>query len=401
MERLAPTVKLSQREGMYSLPRQPRLLEPRLLASGFAYVESARWRDGQLWFAHWGAGEIVAIGMDGRSEVMAPGPSGLGWSIDWLPDGLLLVTGPELMRWEADGSMVRHADLSGVADHGWNEIVVDGRGNIYLNGFGFDFLGGGAPEPGIIALVTPDGGVRQVADGIEFPNGMVVTPDNSTLIVAESFAGRLTAFDIGDDGSLSNRRVWAEGLGPDGICLDAEGAVWTHSADSRREGDPAAALPYGYGRAATCWTGSSSIVSASPAPLAALTARRYSCSTPTGVGWNRSRRHHRSDRADPRGRRTRSPCGLALSGWVVSRRAVPRLDLAVGVPSITRAGRRGRGLRRGGRAEATALRGTASSRASSRSCSQLARGRTGMVAHSRKRRRRARTAPPPGLEESR
>lgn len=211
-----------------------------MLASGFAYVESARWHDGRLWFAHWGAGEIVVMGMDGRSEVMAPGPPGLGWSLDWLPDGRLLVTGPELMRREPDGSMVRHADLSGVADHGWNEIVVDGRGNIYLNGFGFDFLGGGAPEPGIIALVTPDGGARQVADGIDFPNGMVVTPDNSTLIVAESFAGRLTAFDIGNDGSLSNRRVWAEELGPDGICLDAEGAVWTHSADSRREGDPTA-----------------------------------------------------------------------------------------------------------------------------------------------------------------
>ena len=115
------------------------------------------------------------------------------------------------------------------ADHGWNEIVVDGRGNIYVNGFGFDFLGGEPPEPGIIALVTPDGTARQVADGIEFPNGMVITPDNSTLIISESFGGRLTAFDIGADGSLSNRRVWADNLGPDGICFDADGAVWTQS----------------------------------------------------------------------------------------------------------------------------------------------------------------------------
>ena len=129
--------------------------------------------------------------------------------------------------------MVRHADLSDIDDHGWNEIVVDGRGNIYVNSIGFDFGAGEAPKPGIIALVTPDGTVRQVADQIEFPNGMAVTPDNSTLIVAESFAGRLTAFNITAGGGLSNRRVWADGLGPDSICLDAEGAIWTHSADTR------------------------------------------------------------------------------------------------------------------------------------------------------------------------
>jgi sugar lactone lactonase YvrE len=198
-----------------------------VLLSGLAYVESARWHDGRFWFAHWGTGEIVAVDLDGNAEVVAHGPPGLGWSIAWLPDGRLLVTGPELLRREADGSMVRHADLTGVAGHGWNEIVVDGRGNIYLDGFGFDFLGGGAPEPGIIALVTPDGEAREVADGIDFPNGMVVTPDNRTLIVAESFASQLTAFDIELDGGLTNRRVWAKGIGPDGITLDADGAIWT------------------------------------------------------------------------------------------------------------------------------------------------------------------------------
>jgi sugar lactone lactonase YvrE len=217
-----------------------------VLLSGLAYVESPRWHEGRLWFAHWGTGEIVAVDLDGKSEVTGHGPDHLGWSIDWLPDGRLLVTGAELMRQEPDGTMVRHADLGGVADHGWSEIVVDGRGNIYLNGFGFDFLGGAPPTPGIIALVTPDGTAREVAGDLAFPNGMVVTPDNSTLIVSESFAGQLTAFDIGADGSLSNRRVWASGLGPDGICMDSDGAIWVQTADTfthtGREGAPAGAV---------------------------------------------------------------------------------------------------------------------------------------------------------------
>jgi sugar lactone lactonase YvrE len=206
--------------------------EPKVLLDGLAYVESPRWHDGRLWFAHWGTGEIVAVDLDGNREVVGHGPPRLGWSIEWLPDGRLLVTGKELLRMEPDGSMVRHADLSGVAEHGWNEIVVDGRGNIYLNGIGFNFLAGAKPTPGIIALVTPDGTARKVADDIAFPNGMVITPDNSTLIIAESMAGRLTAFDIAADGSLSNRRTWADGLGPDGICIDAEGAVWAQTADT-------------------------------------------------------------------------------------------------------------------------------------------------------------------------
>jgi len=211
--------------------RESSVLEAQPLLTGLVIGESPRWHEDRLWFAHWGAEEIVAVDLEGKSEVVGKGPPGLGWSIDWLPDGRLLVTGQELMRREPDGSMVRHADLSGVADHGWNEIVVDGRGNIYLDGVGFRF-GQEEFRPGIIALVTPDGSARQVADDIAFPNGMVVTPDNSTLIVSESFAGRLTAFDIAADGSLSNRRVWAEGLGPDGICIDAEGAVWTSSGEN-------------------------------------------------------------------------------------------------------------------------------------------------------------------------
>jgi sugar lactone lactonase YvrE len=217
--------------------------KPHVLLHGLAIGESPRWHEGRLWFSNWGTREIVAVDLDGVSEVVAEGPPGLGWATAWLPDGRLLVSGQELLRREPDGSMVRHADLSGVADHGWSEMLVDGRGNIYLNGFGFDFLAGAQPTPGIIALVTPDGTARQVAGNLQFPNGMVVTPDNATLIIAESFAGRLTAFDIAADGTLSNRRVWADlgGFGNgDGICLDAQGAIWTpvkdHACIRVREG---------------------------------------------------------------------------------------------------------------------------------------------------------------------
>jgi sugar lactone lactonase YvrE len=205
--------------------------ELRTLMTGLAFGESPRWHEGRLWLCNWGAQEIVAVDLDGVSEVLLRVPTTLPFCIDWLPDGrLLVVSGPEalLLRQEADGSLVTHADLSELSDRAWNEIVVDGRGNAYVNGSGFDMLAGEDFAPGIIGLVTPDGSARQVAEGIAFPNGMAVTPDNSTLIVAESYAGRLTAFDIAADGSLSNRRVWADlGAGvPDGICVDAEGAVW-------------------------------------------------------------------------------------------------------------------------------------------------------------------------------
>ena len=201
-------------------------MRPTPLLTGLVIGESPRWHDGRLWFANWGAEEIVAVDADGNAEVVAKGPPGLGWSIDWLPDGRLLVTGRVLMQIEPDGSMAPHTDMSAAGVDDFNELVVDGRGNVYVNG-GCDFDPGAGNAPGIIALVTPDGEVRRVADGIAFPNGMAVTPDNSTLVVAESFAARLTAFDIDDDGGLSNRRVWADGVGPDGICIDSDGAVWT------------------------------------------------------------------------------------------------------------------------------------------------------------------------------
>ncbi|MFL5841615.1 MAG: SMP-30/gluconolactonase/LRE family protein [Thermoleophilaceae bacterium] len=209
------------------------MTELQTLMTGIAFGESPRWHDDRLWFADWGAQEVVALGLDGAREVTVrvDFPS-FPMCIDWLPDGrLLIVSGRDgrLLRREPDGSLATHADLSRIAEkgHPWNEIVVDGRGNAYINNAGFDFPGGEF-APGTIAVLTPDGSARQVADGVAFPNGMAVTPDNSTLICAESYGGRLTAFDITADGGLSNQRVWADladGV-PDGICVDADGAVW-------------------------------------------------------------------------------------------------------------------------------------------------------------------------------
>ncbi|HEV2745350.1 MAG TPA: SMP-30/gluconolactonase/LRE family protein [Rubrobacter sp.] len=204
--------------------------ELRTVMGGIAFGESPRWHEDRLWFSDWGTQEIVAVDLQGNSQVMVHAATSAPFCIDWLPDGrLLVVSGSEarLRRQEPDGSLVDHADLGGLSRHPWNDIVVDGRGNAYVGNIGFDFPTGEF-APGTLALVTPDREARQVADGLAFPNGIVVTPDDSTLILAESYGGRLTAFDIGDDGGLSSRRVWADldGGAPDGICLDAEGAVW-------------------------------------------------------------------------------------------------------------------------------------------------------------------------------
>jgi sugar lactone lactonase YvrE len=144
------------------------MIQPKPLLDGLVIGESPRWHEGRLWFAHWGTGEVVAVDLDGTSEVVAEGPPGLGWSIDWLSDGRLLVTGEELLRREPDGSMVRHAELKAIADQRWNEIVVDAEDRIFVNGMGFRF-GQEEFRPGIIALVTPDGSAREVADSIAFP----------------------------------------------------------------------------------------------------------------------------------------------------------------------------------------------------------------------------------------
>jgi sugar lactone lactonase YvrE len=177
--------------------------------------------------AHRGTGEILAVAPDGASEVVARvPPDTLPFSLDRLPDGqLLVVAGTELLRREPDGALGTHADLGHLAG-GFNEIVVDGRGNVFVNGA--DSTEDGGFAPGIVAVVTPDGAARQVAEGLAFGNGMAVTADDRTLIVADSWAHRLIGYDIAPDGGLGPARTWAdldEGT-PDGICLDAEGAVW-------------------------------------------------------------------------------------------------------------------------------------------------------------------------------
>jgi sugar lactone lactonase YvrE len=210
--------------------QEATMSEVKTLLDGLAIGESTRWHDGRLWLANWLTGEIVAVDAAGRSEVVVRVPAVIPYCFDWTSDGrLLVVNGSEatLLRQGDDGELNLFAKLIG-PDAVYNEIVVDGRGNAYVNGVGYDMETGENISPGSILLVTPDGSARQVAEDLAFANGMAVTPDNAVLIVAESHASRLTAFDIQPDGSLSRRRVWAD-LGdgvPDGICLDDEGAAW-------------------------------------------------------------------------------------------------------------------------------------------------------------------------------
>lgn len=215
--------------------------EAQVLIDGLAFGESPRWHEGRLWVADWGAQQVVAVDLEGKREVIARvGFPSFPMCMDWLPDGRLLVVSAReghLLSLEQDGTLLTHADLSGLSEkgHPWNEIVVDGRGNVYLNNQGFDFPGGEF-APGTIALLEANGSAREVAEGIAFPNGMAVSPDNSTLIVAESYGKRLTAFEIAADGGLSHRRVWADldsGV-PDGICMDAEGAIWYGDVPNKR-----------------------------------------------------------------------------------------------------------------------------------------------------------------------
>ena len=205
----------------------------RTLTAGLGFAEAPRWHAGELWFVDYFAGNVQTIDLAGRRRVVAavPGtPGGLGF----LPDGTPLVVSQRefaLYAIDKQGRLTRYADLSRFARGAANELLVDGGGRAYVGHHGFDFFGGAPQKPSSLLLVATDGSVREVADGLVFPNGMALTPDGRMLILAESFAARLTAFDVASDGTLGLRREWAQipGHTPDGICLDAEGAVWLGS----------------------------------------------------------------------------------------------------------------------------------------------------------------------------
>ena len=206
--------------------------ETKLLLDGLCFPEGPRWHEGKLWFSDMHAQAVMRVGLDGRAERVidvAGDPSGLGW----LPDGRLLVVSMHdrrLLRLDPDG-LREVADLSKLADFHCNDMVVDARGRAYVGNFGFDLHAQEKPRTTALALVLPSGEANVAARDLAFPNGCVITPDGRTLVVAESMASRLTAFEIAPDGSLANRRVFAqlERKVPDGICLDAEGAVWVAS----------------------------------------------------------------------------------------------------------------------------------------------------------------------------
>jgi sugar lactone lactonase YvrE len=203
------------------------------LLDGLVFGEGPRWRGDRLWLSDMHAHTVLTVDLAGKREdvLRVEGkPSGLGW----LPDGRLLVVSMEdrrLLRREADGRLVTHADLSGFTSHPCNDMVVDGAGHAFVGNFGFDFEHGEKPRTTCVVRVDPDGRASVAADEMRFPNGSVITPDGRTLVVGESFGSCLTAFTIGADGALSGRREWArlEGATPDGICLDAENAIWVAS----------------------------------------------------------------------------------------------------------------------------------------------------------------------------
>lgn len=203
------------------------------LLDGLTFTEGPRWHDGRLWFSDFYTQRVLAATPEGRLDTILEipeRPSGLGW----LPDGTLLVVSMldrRLLRVEG-GKPRLHADLASIATGPCNDMAVDARGRAYVGNFGFDRHRGEAPRAAVLARVDPDGTVTRAAEGLEFPNGTVITPDGRTLVVAETMGQRLTAFDVAADGALTRRRVWAalDGVFPDGICLDAEGAIWVSDA---------------------------------------------------------------------------------------------------------------------------------------------------------------------------
>lgn len=209
----------------------------RILVDGLCFGEGPRWHDGELWLSDMHARQVLRVSAQGNKEVVVTlnddDPSGLGW----LPNGDLLIVGMtkrQVLRFDGTDLHV-HADLSGLASWYCNDMVVDGEGRAYVGNFGFDLHNRAKPRPAELIRVDPDGRASVENDELMFPNGAVITPDGSTLIVGESFGGRLTAFDIAIDGSLGNKRTWAElpeGAVPDGICLDSQGGIWSASPTS-------------------------------------------------------------------------------------------------------------------------------------------------------------------------
>lgn len=217
--------------------------DPRLttVLDGLAFGEGPRWHDGRLWFSDMHALHVRATTEAGDVDTICDvpqQPSGLGWDVD---GNLLIVSMMDrrLLRLDAKGSLREVANLWDIAPWHCNDMVVSATGHAYIGNFGFDYTDAdnfAEPKNTNLVHVAPDGTVSEAADDLGFPNGMVITPDANTLIVGESFARRLTAFDIAADGSLSKRRIWAEldGATTDGICLDADGAIWVACPFSRR-----------------------------------------------------------------------------------------------------------------------------------------------------------------------
>lgn len=237
---------------------------PEVLLDGLIFPEGPRWHGGRFWFSDMHAHKILTLDGSGHAETVAElddRPSGLGW----LPDGRMLVVAMgarKVLRLERS-HLVEHADLSELAPADCNDMVVDASGRAYVGNFGFDFAGGGTPASTNIIAVEPEGRAWVAAEGLQFPNGSVITPDGKTLIVGETFGRKLTAFDIGKDGKLSNQRLFAEvrGAFPDGICLDAEGAVWVASPPTsefirvREGGEVAERIPVPGKQAVACMLG--------------------------------------------------------------------------------------------------------------------------------------------------
>lgn len=206
-------------------------LHIRTLLSGVAFGESVRWHDDRVWFCDWVDQVVVSIAPDGSDRRVHARLDGAPICIDWRPNGSLVVVdgaGRRLFEKKDAGDMAETADLTNISEGAWNEVAVHQSGQVYVNGIGYDMMAGEPPTSGQIAVVETDGSTREVATDLQFPNGMVITDDGMTLLVAESHAGKLTAFTIDDAGNLSDRRTFAEieGSAPDGICLAPDGTVW-------------------------------------------------------------------------------------------------------------------------------------------------------------------------------